>query len=195
LEKGFNAGRYTMKPTYDRNDFLSILEQAKCCGLNLTSMKLLTIGEREPDPKIIEAGKCGFDITVLEVFQPNILKIQTVMPNWRFIHLDISELPYRPDIDLSGYDIIWWYHGPEHLSKAIGKNVIAYLKHSSRFIISSMPHGMYDQSELYGNLHERHVSAWYPDDFKEVNGTVYTENETGDDKTSLDIFIKGEFDH
>jgi len=182
-----------MRATYDRNSFSAILAQARKHGLELRDKRLLSIGERQPDPKVVEASRQGFQVTVLEAFPANIENVRSKMPDWRFIHMDCADMPgHDSELHIGRYDIIWWYHGPEHLAKEVGMGLFKFFKRRARFVISSMPHGAYEQKELNGNPYEKHASAWRGEDFQGLGGAVYVESFKGDDKSSLDVFIKGE---
>jgi len=197
-----------MKPDYNRELFSGFISKAMELGLIPRIKTLLTIGERAPDFKIIEASRLGMKITVLEPFKDNFQAIidnpyinqQNITDSWKFVCADIAQI-LEPEVlkkaKLDQYGIVWWFHGIEHLDKEVGKKVLDVLVKNCKIIIMSMPNGLFPQTpeDVGGtnglNPYELHKSAWYEEDFKDYNATVFAVGER-DDKTSLDVFIKGD---
>jgi len=59
------------------------------------------------------------------------------------------------------YDLIVWYHGPEHVARDEAIKTFEKLEdHANKMLILGCPHGAYPQGPEYGNENERHLSEW-----------------------------------
>ena len=101
---------------------------------------------------------------VLEVFEPNRRALREYgIPN--VIAGDVSEIDsiFGP----SSFDVVLWWHGPEHVEKSVAIQTIEKLKGCTRqMLIVGCPKGFEPQTTVGGNDHERHVSAWERSDFE-----------------------------
>ena len=108
--------------------------------------------------------KCGYKIDVIEVFPDNVRQLREV--KW------ISAL-YEADIrlfhPLVHYDVVVFWHGPEHLKRAEVKELFSRMKTYSDAVIFATPNGVYEQGREYGNPHEAHLSIWLEGDFIIMN--------------------------
>ena len=195
------------KIDYERELFSTFMQKAEDLGLKFKGKKLLTIGERTPDFKIIEASKHGWQIDILEAFPHNLQYICRnpyigheifAKTNFHLIQGDIIDTLKNEDneqLDYSKFDLVWWFHGIEHLTKQEGEKVLRELIKRSKVIIMSMPHGVFEQSpeDLSGqnNPYELHKSAWYPIDFEGLKAVTFVEG-APDMRSSMDVFIKGD---
>jgi len=68
--------------------------------------------------------------------------------------------------ELTGYDLVVLGDVIEHLEKAEGLSLLRKLLASNRNALVSTPAHFFEQ-EVERNLHERHLSYWQPDDFRE----------------------------
>lgn len=106
--------------------------------------------------------KNGCIIDVVEVWQPNVLKLAKVEGIRTVHHSDIEV--FNPT---DKYDVVFFWHGLEHIRKEkvtqLFKKFDSYVNY---LIVLGMPYGNYPQGTLYDNPFENHVSSWYPEDFK-----------------------------
>jgi len=78
------------------------------------------------------------------------------------------------DIDIK-YDIIFWWHGPEHIEKTQLKDTFEKIESlSNKYIILGCPYGKYEQGAVGGNDFEIHRSYLYPEDFSKYGYSVST---------------------
>jgi hypothetical protein len=106
--------------------------------------------------------KRGYICDIVEVYAPNVLKLKDV-PGIRTIYLS-NILTFYPT---ERYDVVFFWHGIEHLEKKSLKGLITRLKsYTNKLIVFGCPYGIYKQDALYGNPYEVHVTAWYPEDLK-----------------------------
>jgi hypothetical protein len=132
-------------------------------GLMTGSGTLLYIGARLPDGLrgIPELKEAGYEVTILEVWPKNVAALREA--GWNVIEGSAQD---APEI-LAGrrFDVVFWWHGPEHVVKKELPKVIDGLKEiTGRILVTGCPWGEYDQPPLCGNPHERHVSHLNPED-------------------------------
>jgi Methyltransferase domain len=76
--------------------------------------------------------------------------------------------------DKTKYDIVMCSHVLEHLTK---KEVLKMLNFfetiSKKMIVVALPVGELKQDEYDGNSHQKHISTWFPKDFKKLGYKVY----------------------
>jgi hypothetical protein len=143
---------------------------------------LLNIGMRNPsDPrnhwwlKICKANR--IEPHVLEIYQPNCLDLESHgVPNVTCGDVrDINQIFPRP------FDIILWWHGPEHVEGREARRIFNDLIPLANIgLILGCPLGDEPQGVCYGNLHERHLSAWHPSDFELLGFDTATVNDRSD---------------
>jgi len=187
---------------YRREFFTDFINKAKEHGLEPKGKRVLTIGERMPDFKIIEASKQEWSITVIEASRKN---IQNIMSNpyirdtigdsskWKLICADIRNISsFENQLDLKSFDIVWWFHGIEHLEKEEGIKIFEFIKKNCKILMMSLPHGTHIQpSELViSNVYEEHKSEWLPEEFIKYTDAIYITGK--ENKGSIDLFIKGD---
>lgn len=102
----------------------------------------------------------GYEIDVIEIFPDNVIQLNNVQWIHRIIEGDVRLFdPYAP------YDLVVFWHGPEHLPKDEVPKLLDKMKTYSKAVVFATPNGRYDQGEEYGNPHENHASTWYFEDF------------------------------
>lgn len=73
------------------------------------------------------------------------------------------------------YDVVVWWHGPEHVKKDEFEKALPKIMVRSRLaFIIGCPNGKYDQGKLYGNPHEKHKHHWLPNELERLGFNVYT---------------------
>lgn len=141
-------------------------------GLNLSSF--LNVGFHSwEDPRvhwwIRICEENNIDWKILEIFKENVEDtIQKGCPINKIILGDILDVDKYENIDC-----LFFWHGPEHIDK---KKFLAALpnieKKVNKLIIFGMPLGYEPQEEVYGNIHEVHISEWQPDEWKKLGYDV-----------------------
>lgn len=111
-----------------------------------------------------ELWSAGWVIDVVEVF-PKYVKALTpeVTANGGKIYTaDIRE--WDPG---KSWDLVLWWHGPEHMHKDSAERVIEKLsKIYRRWFVVGVPNGYYKQPPIDGNPQQEHVSHYSPDWFR-----------------------------
>ena len=114
-----------------------------------------------------------FEITLLEIFPSN---AEYYLNDERISNVVLGDVRMIGKFILphDHYDCVIWWHGPEHIDKADVKPTVDKLEAMSDLVILASPYGYYEQAEVYGNKHEEHKAALYPEDFEAWNYSVKT---------------------
>ena len=108
----------------------------------------------------------GYDIDVLEVFGPNVEYLKQIQWIKKVIQGDVRHAPMIVDRD---YDVVFWWHGPEHIEKVDLERTLEGLKRiTKKIVVCGSPWGIYEQGPLYDNPWEIHRSTLYPSDFESL---------------------------
>lgn len=90
------------------------------------------------------------------------------------------------------YDIVLWWHGPEHVEKFRALSAIAQLwRGVSKALILGCPQGYSPQGVVNGNPYERHRSEWQPEEFEQnfdMHTTVVDDGQLAPHITAWKIF-------
>ena len=107
----------------------------------------------------------NLDIDILEIWKPNVDYLRKTVTWFN----DVIEGDVR-NIDKvlsKKYDIIFWWHGPEHIKKTELFMTIQKLEnYANKYVVLGCPWGDYPQGEEYGNPYEVHTAAFYEEDFQ-----------------------------
>jgi len=101
----------------------------------------------------------GREVTVLEAHAPNVAYHK--LSRQPVIHEDVRVLG-----GVGHYDAVFWWHGPEHVSKKEIPVVLERLESLAPLIVLGCPWGKYAQEAVGGNPYEEHRSALTPQDFQ-----------------------------
>ena len=117
--------------------------------------------------------KCGYrTFDVLEIWQQNLDGLE----KWE--HLRNKILGDIRDIDkliINEYDVIFWWHGPEHIEKSEFYILQQkFDKFKDTLIIIGCPWGEFKQGEVDGNPYEEHKTHWQPEELEKYGYAVYT---------------------
>jgi len=109
-----------------------------------------------------ELDFAGYNVTIVEAFPSNAEKIQAEFPGrYQVILSDV-----RAFVPSAKYDLVIWWHGPEHVTVDEADKALATLDAAStQWTIVGCPFGNYTQGAIYGNEYERHVTATMPEFF------------------------------
>ena len=106
----------------------------------------------------------GKKVTIIEIFEPN---IKNVPPGVKVIHGNVLTLPIE-----ESFDLFLWQGGPEHVTKEEAADLFKRIQSKFKYMIVETPNGYNFQDEMYGNIYEKHVSHWEPEDY-EKNGFLW----------------------
>lgn len=108
--------------------------------------------------RLIDAG---YEISIVEPWQPNI------------VHYRARGFPVVADdirnavLYLRKFDIVMWWHGPEHVNaRDLAWLIPALETLARRYVILAYPYGEYAQGSHLGNDYEKHVTTLWPDSFR-----------------------------
>ncbi|MCF7861261.1 hypothetical protein K9M79_03360 [Candidatus Woesearchaeota archaeon] len=125
-----------------------------------------------------------YDITVLEAYEPNCEYLKNIPWIKKVICADVRTFSSKKK-----YDIVFWWHGPEHIDiKDLKKTLDNLETMCTKMVVLGCPWGEYKQNDLYGNPYEKHLSAFKPSDFEKLGyKTICTgvPNEKGSNITAV----------
>ena len=105
------------------------------------------------------AQKCEH-VDLLEVWPANIEGLKGTPP---FKNLILGDARTIDEHVNQKYDLIFWWHGPEHIHEhEIGPTVEKMKTMCNKHIIFGCPWGVYEQDAVYGNPYEEHKSHLHP---------------------------------
>ena len=109
----------------------------------------------------------NYNITILEAHKPNLRKHRG---KYAIINADITKFKTK-----RRWDIVMWWHGPEHISKGELKPTLQKLERmAKKLVILGCPWGKYVQGVVGGNPYEVHKTHLYPKDLVELGYSVKT---------------------
>jgi len=130
-------------------------------------------------PSLLDAvRKVARTVECLELYAPNVEALRT---------RKFFDVVYQGDIRewypagalyngamRSGFDLLLWWHGPEHLPFVDAITLLARLA-SARPVPAlaiACPYGLTPQGAVGGNPHEKHACGLLPEDFERLGFTV-----------------------
>jgi hypothetical protein len=117
----------------------------------------------------------GYKIDVLEIFPANVEGLKEINRKEKIFNKIILGDVREIDETMTDrkYDIVCWWHGPEHVKKHYFAPTLRQLENLTIHItVLGCPWGKYPQGALYGNEYEKHESSLYPKDFRELGYNV-----------------------
>jgi len=109
-----------------------------------------------------------YNITLLEAFEPN---LNCYKNNYECIHANITKF-YNP---ISRWDVIMWWHGPEHISKQeLPLTLMNIEKMANKLVILGCPWGKYIQGAVDDNPYEVHKADLYLEDLTKLGYSIDT---------------------
>jgi len=137
----------------------------------------------------------GYVIDVVEVFRPNwqgLVKLNEASKIFRnIIHADIRE--YKTE---ELYDIVMWWHGPEHADYVSMVKVVRYLESlATKYVVLACPWGEYKQNAVGNNIYEEHLQSLSIEDFTIYGYQVDTIGKKDTTGSNLIAWKKKEVDH
>lgn len=150
---------------------------------------LLYIGAKVVEKKRLSWGgmrwipqfhKAGYKIDVIEIWPKNVESLnrfnaeenafnRIIKGDARILNLYVKRK----------YDIVMWYHGPEHVRKIYVRKTLRRLEQfATKLVIIGCPWGFYKQGATQKNFREIHVSALYLDIFESIGWQTDTIGES-----------------
>ncbi len=150
---------------------LSIVNILKEKGKQTTFTSFLNVGFHDYQDRrnrwwidICKAN--GIDWHILELFPANVENFKKHAPEEDHHRITLGNIKDIATLFPHKFDIIFHWHGPEHLTK---ESYIALLpdliETTAKLLILGCPNGHEEQGMAYGNPHEEHISFWTADEF------------------------------
>ncbi|MDP2652064.1 MAG: hypothetical protein Q8O94_02920 [bacterium] len=112
--------------------------------------------------------KAGAFVSVLEAHKPNIDGLVDEPWIHELIHGDVRL--YETD---KKYDVVFWWHGPEHIESNLLSYVVAKLEAiATKGVVLACPWGKYIQGASGGNEYEVHLSHYHHEIFESMGYEV-----------------------
>lgn len=121
------------------------------------------------------------EIDVLEIWAKNVNELREMNKEYRIfrdiILGDVRKIElYIEDI----YDVVMWWHGPEHIPKEDLNDTIRDLEmFAKKYVVIGCPWGEYPQGSVKGNKHEIHLASLDKKDFDDLGYKVKTLRKKG----------------
>lgn len=109
----------------------------------------------------------GYEMALVEAYAPNAEFWQNSGLFGRVYAADVRKIDLPP-----AYDVVFWWHGPEHIARGELAGVLARLERLAPLVILGCPNGEYAQDEAYGNPFERHLWSVQVRDLEALGYTV-----------------------
>ena len=145
-------------------DFMKDREESvrRCIPDLLNYKTVLYVGARPTRQHFLDWFEdAEYSITIVEAFKKNCDFLKEKF-NHKIIHGDIRYC------EIDNYDVVFFWHGIEHLPMSDIPNTLRKLESKSNFMtVLGMPYGLYVQDDIFENKFEIHQSQIYPDFLKE----------------------------
>jgi len=129
--------------------------------------RLLYVGANPTRTRLIDVlWRAGHEITLLEIWPPNAAYFAD---DRRFKHIvcgDVRDVP--KGLPHESYDVVVWWHGPEHVLKQEAFPTLAALEALAKLGVLGMPWGTEPTGPSLENPGYGHVSGWYAEDLAAV---------------------------
>jgi len=116
-----------------------------------------------------ELAQAGHRLTLLEVWPEYAALYQDHPDVKRVIVGDVRNPPLG-----EYYDVVFWWHGPEHVERAEVRPTLNKLEALADLVVVGCPWGEYPQEAVDGNPHQAHRCALYPEDLRHWGYRVAT---------------------
>lgn len=114
---------------------------------------------------LTELHEAGYKVTVLDIWFANAWHLAADERVGHIIHGDVRNVG---KMDLPHFDVVFWWHGPEHLPRKDTLRALIELEKLADLVVIGCPDGYYHLGPAYRNPHEQHLSAWAPGDFRKL---------------------------
>lgn len=123
-----------------------------------------------------QLAECCDYVDLLEIWPENIEGLKDTPPFRKLILGDARTIDEHVD---QKYDLIFWWHGPEHIYEyEIPRTVEKMKRVCNKHIIFGCPWGIYEQGITYGNPHEEHKSHLQPEFYENLGFLTAVSNQS-----------------
>ena len=144
-------------------------QMLRCIPDVLNYESLLYIGASDKRQQMLELFiRNNYAYAILEIWQPNVKYLES-----RFKDVIEGDIRNIDKLGLGPFDIVMWWHGPEHVRENEIAPIFDKLKLiTKRILIIACPWGIYEQDAVDGNPYEEHLSCLYPEFFERLGWQV-----------------------
>ena len=115
-------------------------------------------------------AKKDYEITVMEAYKPNVEALLGVPFVQEVIEADVRQVH---ELTLKSFDVIFWWHGPEHVTHDELLRTIPHLENLCiKILVLGCPWRKYAQGAVGGNPFERHLEDYDYDVFESLGFEV-----------------------
>lgn len=106
-----------------------------------------------------EFKQAEYKITIIEVHLPN-YELLVNKHHYEVHHCSIE------DFNNGKYDVVMWWHGPEHVEESKLLGVLSKLEDiANHLVVLGCPWGRYELGQIHGNPYQEHKAYLYPKSF------------------------------
>lgn len=110
----------------------------------------------------------NFIIDIVEPFKDN-YEYCKLIPGIRKVYDDTIQLYASRTENYKQYDVVFWWHGPEHISdKEVERTFNQIEAMATKLVVLGCPWGKYEQGPIKGNIYEIHKTDWDVKDFESM---------------------------
>ena len=138
----------------------------RCIPTILDYKSLLYIGARKGLTQMLNLFiDASYTIDILEIWPDNAERLKSLEGIREIV---VGDVRNALKMNLEPYDVVMWWHGPEHVYEKELESVLNSLKSlANKFVVAACPWGINRQGKRGRNIHEEHVLSLYPEMFKE----------------------------
>jgi hypothetical protein len=129
------------------------------------SATILYIGASKRAHCLQELWEAGHEITLLEAWGDN-AAMYFDDRRVKHVRVGLAQEVDRAALPYYKYDVVFWWHGPEHVGYTELNTTLDSLEATAPWVILACPWGKYIQNKTGGNPYEEHLSHLYPEMFK-----------------------------
>ena len=139
----------------------------RCIPTILNYKTLLYIGAKKRMIQMLQLFvDTSYAIDIIEIWSANVTKLKDLNGIRRIIQGDVRNIT---QMELPCYDVVMWWHGPEHVYEKELYDVLRNLETlATKLVVVASPWGESKQGGKRGNLSERHVTSLYSMTFKDL---------------------------
>jgi hypothetical protein len=101
----------------------------------------------------------GYEVDIIEIYKEN---FDFIKNNYKFRNLIFGDIQ---SCELEEYDLIFWYHGPEHIEKENFQVTLERLEEKANDIVLGCPKNDHHIYEKDPNIFEKHLWKICEEDF------------------------------
>lgn len=152
---------------------------------------LLYIGARRGATQMLNLFvDASYTIDIIEIWPENVCGLKDMKGIRRITQGDVRDIS---KMNFALYDVVMWWHGPEHVHwRELEKTLNDLKELSKKITIVACPLGVCKQGGKRDNIHERHLISLYPEIFEGFGWKTNTLIEKTAQRSNLLAWSKNE---